>query len=672
MLTVRGWWFLVIVILQTLLGVLLLPYYTVTPAVIGLTLMAWFAWEWAVFRYRMNAAVARLRLSRRIIQGGREVPMVWVGLPFEVRLRVEHDGFARVPFVALEDRLPQAVEYADDTRDANALCAELPPGEPARIAYVVRCLSPGVLRFEGVRVRVADLLGFFYHRGFVRDAAEYLILPPLADDEGRQRADKRFNTLPPPGVHRFRRPGTGSELLDLRDYQPGDPPKMIAWKPSARRDKLITKEYESDVPVRTVLFLDTSEVMRLGPPGNTPLTRMATVASVVAQASAANRDLVGLTTFDEVGATGADPARTKLHMMNLLRRLAQVAVLQPGTKGVTPDQLTRRAYPLAEELYPELMDRRVNTMPLGRLWLPLLDRWWGWIFFWVILLSPLLVFWPTWLGTMIEQAVYLTPRRMFWGLRLALALLLLMTFIFLPATLSLLFWFFYGIRGWFGVRREQLTRRKRLAALLALQDGSGPQGIERLIHDDEAYGERVGRFLQQHQVRMPVPLYDDQGRYRFRCEAKARVLATAIVRAVSRARDNELFVLLADLAELGDDLEPLLKAARVARARKHQVLVLVPWPAEVPSPDEPKPPREPRNGSRDGGELRGRRPPRDRSLAMMPLVQAALVRQYHESFRQLRRAFGRVGATVVRVNEDDPVRMVLDRLDRLRGMRSRR
>ena len=105
---------------------------------------------------------------------------------------------------------------------------------------------------------------------------EYPVLPPLRDDEGKQRGEKRFNTLPPPGIHRLRRAGGGSELLDLRDYQPGDPPKMIAWKVSARRDKLITKEFENDVPVRCVLFLDTSEGVRLGPPG-TPLARLADV-----------------------------------------------------------------------------------------------------------------------------------------------------------------------------------------------------------------------------------------------------------------------------------------------------------------------------------------------------------------------------------------------------------
>ena len=102
-----------------------------------------------------------------------------------------------------------------------------------------------------------------------------------------------------------------------------------------------------------------------------------------------------------------------------------------------------------------------------------------------------------------------------------------------------------------------------------------------------AYAVRVAAFLQHHLLRCPVPLYDDQGRYRFRCAGKAAVLAQAMVRAVRRARDNELFVVMADLAELGNDLAPVVKACRVARARHHHVLVIVPWPADVPSPDDP-------------------------------------------------------------------------------------
>jgi uncharacterized protein (DUF58 family) len=695
MLTARGWWFLVVAVLMTVVGVVALPTYTVVPALLGVTLLAWFAWEWAAFHARSNAAVARLRLSRRILQGGRDVPMVWSGLGFEVHVEVGHDGTLGVPFAVLEDRLPVAAEHTDG---ANELAAELAPGTPAEIVYSLRCPSPGVLRFEGVRVRVADLHGFFYTRTFLRDGGEYFVLPQLADDEGRHRAYKRFNTLPPPGVHRFLRPGTGSELLDLRDYRPGDPPKMIAWKPSARRDKLITKEYESDVPVRCVLFLDTSESVRLGPPGNTPLTRMAGISSAVAQAATANRDLVGLTTFDEHTSGGGPPARTKTHLIDLLRRLAEVAALQPSATGAPPDQLTRRAYPLALDLYPELMHKRVNTVPWGRLWIPLLDRRFGWIVLLMVIICPVIAyiglygpvpeikraFWG-WLFDALEGAASLTPR---WWLpaRLLVLLFWFVLFIFPPTTLGLLFWFFHGVRGFFGERKRELIRRKQLCALFAVQDGTGAAGIERLLHDDREYGERVGWFLQQHQLRMPVPLYDEQGRYRFRCAGKAHVLGVAMVRAVSRARDNELFVLLADLAELGDDIAPVLRAARMARARHHQVMVIIPWPGDVPPPDDGRPgngtahddrpaepapppwekPKKPAKGAKK------KSPGAIRESRLLKAVQASVTRQYHDAFRRLRRSLGRVGATVVRVNDGDPVRLILERLDRLRGMRSRR
>ena len=674
MLTARGWWFLLTVGLVLALGVTWLPAYTVGPAVVALPLLLWFAGGWVAFQYRLNAVLPRLRVTRHIVQGDREVPTVWAGLPFEVRVEVEQNSAGAFPFALLEDRTPQA---ADKVSGETGLVADLRPHDPARITYTLRCPAPGVVRFEGVRLRVADLNGFFYHRAFLRDGAEYLVLPPLSDDEGRQRADKRFNTLPPPGAHRLRRPGSRSELLELRDYRPGDPPKMIAWKVSARRDTLITKEYESDVPVRCVLFLDTSDGVRVGPPGETALVKLVSVAAGVAQAAASGRDLVGLTTFDETGAQVTPPARTKLHMTGLLRKLAAAAALQPGVEDVPPETLTDRAFPLASELYPELMDRRVNRMPWGRLWRPLLDRSWGWVVVLVMLL-PLtylasFYYLQKWYfvpyttvlarGTMALARAWGSGTVGFLPAKFVFFLLLL----WLPTLLGGLVWLIHGVSGWFGSGRRQLTRRKRLAAVFALHDGTGPGGMEHLIHDDAAYARRVGRFLRARQVRVPVPLYDARGRYRFRSAGKAEVLAAAMTRAVGRARDNELYVVLADLAELGWALDPLVRAARVARARRHQVLVIVPWPADVPPPEEAVPAPLP-------PDVEGMRPRRSMraSRSLLPVVQGALTRQYHAQYRRLQTALARAGATVVRVGADDPVQLVLDRLDRVRGLRSRR
>ena len=563
MLTARGGWFLTIVVLMLVIGAFVMPYYSVIPALLGVTLLAWFAFEWAVFHTRSNAAVSRLRVTRHVLQGGREVPMLWAGIGFEVHVAVENP--ARSVFRYGPDRAAVATEHVSGS---SVVFTELLPRESVEIIYTLKSPSPGILRFEGVKVRVADVHGFFYRRVFLRDAIELLVLPPLTDDEGRQRATKRFNTLPPPGIHRLRRPGSGSELLDLRDYRAGDPPKMIAWKPSARRDRLITKEFENDVPVRCVLFLDTSEGVRLGPPGNSLLTRMAGVAAAVAQASAGNRDLVGLTTFDEAEAQGTAPARTKLHMINVLRKLAEVSALQPGVSDVPPDHLTRRAYPLAQELYPELMTKRINSMSLSRLWIPLLDRKYGWIALAIIATNVLLVaLFGQWRVWALENAGATTRRLFgswFWLLKIAVFGYWVWFFMFWPAILTFIFWFFHSIRGCFGERKKELVRRKQLSALFSLQDQSGPNAVERYIHDDKAYANRVAIFLQHHLLRCPVPLYDDQGRFRFRCADKAPVLAQAIVRAVS-PRDNG-YCDHGRPCGLGKDLSPVVKACRVARS----------------------------------------------------------------------------------------------------------
>src|SRR5262249_3487199 len=141
--------------------------------------------------------------------------------------------------------------------------------------------------------------GFFYHRTFVPGVVVCPVLPARVDSRGRTVTSKQHNLLPPPGIHRLRRSGSGSELLDLRDYLPGDPPKTIAWKVSARRDRLITKEFESEVPLRCTLFVETSNSVRVRWSGQCALGRLLEIAAAVAQANCATRDLTGLCLFDE-------------------------------------------------------------------------------------------------------------------------------------------------------------------------------------------------------------------------------------------------------------------------------------------------------------------------------------------------------------------------------------
>ncbi|HET6574343.1 MAG TPA: DUF58 domain-containing protein [Fimbriiglobus sp.] len=651
MLTPRGWWLLSLSALATLIGATWAAWWSGTVPLLGLSLLAWLLVEWVVFAYRFRASADRLRVDRVLLQGGRTVPAVWAGGTFTVRVTVTLCGTARLPFVHLADRPPPDLAPVDGS---HAAAFDLRPGEPVVIEYQLRAESPGVVRFEGVQVRVADVAGLFYRRLFVRQPVEFLVLPPLTNDQGKHRGTKRFNTLPPPGVHRLRRPGSGNELLDLRDYQPGDPPKMIAWKPSAKRDTLITKEIENEVPVRSVIFLDASNGARVGPPGRAPVVRAAEVAAALAQAAGANRDLVGLTVFDETTADVTAPARTRTHVIQLLRKLGEAAARLPDPGHTDPDLLARYAHPVAQQLYPDLTAREVNSLPFGLYWLPIADSRWLWLVL-ALFCFPMVLIRPEAIEFVARAANTFSGPDWDWLARIVLVLAIVL---FFPALAGLI-WFLHGVRGLLPPRSVRTARRKQLAALYAALDASGPGAVERHLYDDESFADRTTRFLLDHRVRLPLVLHDEDGRYRFRSERKVQVLANAIVRSVARARDNELYVILADLTELADELRPLVQAAQVARARHHQVLVLLPWPADVPPPPDRRAGKRVRDGSM-------------KSLRIGNLVKSVLVSRYHRAYAELRTVLAKAGATVVRVEDGDPVRLVLDRLDRIRGTRVRR
>src|SRR5260370_37703479 len=217
------------------------------------------AWEWVLLTIRARMVIRRMQVERIIRDDQGAVQSLWAGRSFVVDVAVHLPEGLALSHLILSDRLPFGVELSgmlspparvgkkEQIQSGGEGMAPrwqggLEAGQTARWSYRIHCLVPGRVRFEGVSVQLTDLCGLFYVAAFLRSPVGYRVLPPLTDIRGKTARLKRHNLLPPPGMHRFRRPGSGSELLDLRDYRPGDPPKTIAWKISARRDRLISKD----------------------------------------------------------------------------------------------------------------------------------------------------------------------------------------------------------------------------------------------------------------------------------------------------------------------------------------------------------------------------------------------------------------------------------------------
>ncbi|MTD14174.1 DUF58 domain-containing protein [Nakamurella sp. YIM 132087] len=64
------------------------------------------------------------------------------------------------------------------------------------------------------------------------------------------------------GEHASRRPGQGGELIDLREYAPGDRLRSIHWRAFARHQKLYVRRTQSDADADFVICVDTRVEVR--------------------------------------------------------------------------------------------------------------------------------------------------------------------------------------------------------------------------------------------------------------------------------------------------------------------------------------------------------------------------------------------------------------------------
>lgn len=648
---------------------------------LALAILCWFSWGAIRFSFYVRWVSRNLKLTRNVYDDRGPVQTLWVNRRFTVRTTLHVEGLLGLPHLHIEEFLPFGTMKVDGHHQEQG---PLTDHEPMELDYDIRPLSAGKIRFEGVRVELADLQGLFYHRTFVRVPEEILVLPSLVNLDTHSSLKKRQNTLMPPGIHQLAAPGSGSELLDLREYIPGDPPKTIAWKVSARRDQLITKEYESEVPLRCTLFVDVSSSVRVGGPEGSTLTRLVEIAASATQVNMSSRDLTGLCLFDEQDVQVIRPARNRRHLTQVLHALAEASAKQPEPIEGELQSLLPMGYSFAQEVYPERMTNTVNKMPA---WLPFFaptpDHWtndagWArWSLRWAFTIFfsiPYLALFG-YLFLLLSQNYYTIPQNVVdfltnevlegepiritstWDKLLppfefvAIAYLLLV-FLILPLWLK---FFLVALPMVFRTKfRRRMKYRKRLAALIAQHYELGPGGIEMLFQDEKQLSIALQRFLQEHRVPFNLSMHNKQGEYVYARPEKLDVLRRSLLNAIGKGRDNELFVLFVDLIELEDSLETLMQTVKIALARHHQVMVILPWPPDFELPESDSMPLLPsRTKLKD-------------NKAMLRYLEMLTHRRYIQAFQRIRAAFARLRVPVIPAAEEQSVKLILERMDRLR------
>ena len=175
-------------------------------------------------------------------------------------------------------------------------------------------------------------LGLGRHRARLPLPWDVVVYPPLVSVRLRASVAEALRRRDV-GSKQIRRLGEGRLFESLREWVPGDDLRHIDWKATARRAKVITRQYEAERRQQVLLVLDTGRLMTADVASGVARLDFAVQAALeLAYAAAQHDDNVGIMTFADGVQHFVAPERGRTGVRRVMDVLAEV---QP--KLVEPD-----------------------------------------------------------------------------------------------------------------------------------------------------------------------------------------------------------------------------------------------------------------------------------------------------------------------------------------------
>ncbi len=116
--------------------------------------------------------------------------------------------------------------------------------------------------------------------------------------------------------------GQGSEFESLRDYRENDEPRAICWTATARRGKIVTKNYQVERSQAVWAVIDCGRLMNTRTEGYSKLDRAVDAALCLAQLAMYSGDRFGLLAYGRDVKQRVLPGRGPAHLRQIVESLA--------------------------------------------------------------------------------------------------------------------------------------------------------------------------------------------------------------------------------------------------------------------------------------------------------------------------------------------------------------
>ncbi len=216
------------------------------------------------------------------------------------------------------------------TASGNQFDGTVPAGERKEIVYHLSPNERGDHRFGDIYVRSKGPLKLVVRQIRIAADQDIRVYPNLVEAAKYELLIRR-GRLAQLGLKPFSQTGHGTDFESLRDYQPDDEYRRIDWKATARKSKLISRNYQLERSQTVFILLDTGRTMcvRTGMPSDEEkLSKLdyAVNASLMLAyaATVSSDDQVGLMTFADRVTCYLPPKKGHTQLFSILRALYNI------------------------------------------------------------------------------------------------------------------------------------------------------------------------------------------------------------------------------------------------------------------------------------------------------------------------------------------------------------
>jgi uncharacterized protein (DUF58 family) len=251
-----------------------------------------------------------------------------MGAENEITIRITNRARRKISFI-VKDEYPPEMELVSP-REAQLT---IPAGRSRSWRYAVLPTARGKYGFGDTVVRFRTRFGLLWHQVTFSTSAEAKVYPDIREARKLEIYAHR-NRRPEPGLRRMRVRGQGREFESLREFVIGDEIRHISWAATARRGKLITRQYTIERSQNIVVLLDTGRLMTARIGKLTKLDHAVNATLSIAYVAAAGGDNVGLVAFSRRVVSYLPPRRGRDQINRLMESLYGIEpeMIEPSYK----------------------------------------------------------------------------------------------------------------------------------------------------------------------------------------------------------------------------------------------------------------------------------------------------------------------------------------------------